>query len=377
METKEELVAALKEQSNNIVEQVKGMGFVEKTELKQLQDEVNEGFQKLKSNSQFEVKATLENEIKENKEKLALISKGSNEEMELKATVNRASIATNVHQLEIDGIGQLQRKARSLYDKIRKIPVSPGNHKGTIAYTDWDEATVVKAAAMVAEGAAFPESTSAFKGYTLQLRKIGDTLPVTDEFFEDEQMAAAELNLFLDANVNSKIDDQIVNGDNTGENLKGIVTTIPAFTAVASGITDANISDLIVKTAESITSVGGAKYRPDFVAMNIADINKLMLKKTTYNSYVFDRADDRLSGIEIVEDNNVAANTLFLGDSRFIRIYEMGGVTISRGLVNAQFTSDMSTIKVRKRMALLIREADKTGFRKVASISASLVTLAT
>ena len=353
------------------------MGFVEKTELKQLQDEVNEGFQKLKSNSQFEVKATLETEIKENKEKLALISKGSNEEMELKATVNRASIATNVHQLEIDGIGQLQRKARSLYDKIRKIPVSPGNHKGTIAYTDWDEATVVKASAMVAEGAAFPESTAAFKGYTLQLRKIGDTLPVTDEFFEDEQMAAAELNLFLDANVNSKIDDQIVNGDNTGENLKGIVTTIPAFTAVASGITDANISDLIVKTAESITSVGGAKYRPDFVAMNISDINKLMLKKTTFNSYVFDRADDRLSGIEIVEDNNVAANTLFLGDSRFIRIYEMGGVTISRGLINAQFTTDMSTIKVRKRMDLLIREADKTGFRKVASISASLVTLAT
>lgn len=44
METKEELVAALKEQSNNIVEQVKGMGFTTKGELKEFQDQVNAGF---------------------------------------------------------------------------------------------------------------------------------------------------------------------------------------------------------------------------------------------------------------------------------------------------------------------------------------------
>jgi hypothetical protein len=320
---------------------------------------------------------TLNEEIKENKETLKNIAKGSREELVIKANTLRASVATNPHDLLVDGIGQLQRVKRSLYDLFRKVPVSKGNHNGTIAYVDWDEATTVKAAATIAEGAAFPESTAKFKGYTLALQKIGDTLPVSEEFFEDEMMAAAELNMFLETNVNDVIDTQIVTGDNTGTNLKGLVSSVLAYTPVASGITDANIYDLVTKVVESITSVGGAKYAPDFVAMNIADINKLKLKKDLNNNYVFPFVDPRIASLNIVEDNHVVANTLYVGDSRFARIYEMGGVVISEGMVNAQFTSDMLTIKARKRMALLIREADKTGFRKVTSISAALVTLAT
>lgn len=322
---------------------------------------------------------TLADELKSNKESIEAMLKDASgrSEITLKANVTRASIATNEHNLELSGVGQLARKKTTLYDFFPKIPVSTGNHKGTIYYMDWDEATVVKAAAMVAEGAAFPESTAAFKGYTLPLRKIGDTLPVTEEFFEDEQIAAAELSLFINANVVSKIGDEIINGNNTGERLNGLFNSVPAYTAVASGITDANIYDLVIKVMESITSTGGAKYTPDFVAMNISDINKLNLKKDSQNNYVFDRMDGRLQSLNIIEDNNITANTLVVGDSRFARIYEMGGITLSRGLVNAQFTSDLTTIKARKRLAFLIREADKTGFKKVTSISAALTTLAT
>lgn len=321
---------------------------------------------------------TLHEEIKEKKADLVKAIKGTGtEEVELKANTLRASIATNQENVMLPGIGQLGRKKRSLYDIFPKIPVAPGNHSGVIFYIDWDEDTTVKAAAAVAEGAAFPESTATFKGYTMPLRKIGDTLPVSEEFFEDEQMAAAELELFLSTNVEDKIDEQIVNGNNTGQNLAGLVNQSPAYTAAASGITDANIYDLIIKVMEDITTNRGAKYQPDFVAMNIADINKLRLKKDSTNNYVFDRQDDRLQSLNIIEDNNVAANTLVVGDSRFARIYEMDGVVVSRGMVNAQFTSDMLTLKARKRIAFLIRNVDRTGFRKVTSISAALTTLAT
>ncbi len=319
---------------------------------------------------------TLASEILENKEIIKQIAKGSNSEVVVKADTLRASIATNPHQLMVDGIGQLQRVKRSLYDMFRKIPVAKGNHNGTISYVDWDEATTVKAAAMIAEGALFPESTAKFKGYSLQLRKIGDTLPVSEEFLEDEVMASAELEMFLETNVNDVIDTQIVIGDNTGENLKGLISSTPAFVPVASGITDANIYDLVTKVVESITSVGGAKYQPDFVAMNISDINKLKLKKDLNNNYVFPFVDPRIASLNIVEDNHVTANTLYVGDSRFARIYEMGGVVLSKGLVGTQYTEDMLTIKARKRMAFLIRTVDQTGFRKVTSISAALVTLA-
>jgi hypothetical protein len=324
-----------------------------------------------------ENKESLVNVIKENKEQLKEMSKGKSGEITVKANLVRASIATNPLDLMLSGVGQLARRARSLYDFFPKIQVGNGNHNGTIAYIDWDEATTVKAAANVAEGVAFAESTATFKGYTLPLRKIGDTLPVSEEFFEDEVMAAAELERFLLTNVEDRIDAQIVTGDNTGQNLAGLVSSVPAYTPVASGIADANIYDLCVKVMESITSTGGAKYRPDFVAMNIADINKLRLKKSTDNTYVFDRTDDRIVSLNIIEDNNVVANTLYIGDSRFATIYEMGGVVLSEGMINAQFTSDLRTIKARKRLAFLIREADKTGFKRVTSISAALTTLAT
>jgi len=356
------------------LEALKGKETIEKSVFENLQEQVN---QLKEMGTQSITVKTLVEEIKENKEALKNIAKGGNAEVVLKADTLRASIATNPHVELVDGIGQLQRKKRSLYDLFRKIPVGAGNHNGTIAYVDWDEATVVKAAASVAEGVAFAESTAKFKGYTLALQKIGDSLPVSEEFFNDEVMAAAELDMFLEANVLDKVASQIVVGDNTGTNLKGLVSSAPAYTAAASGITDANIYDLIAKVSEDITSAGGAKYAPDFVAMNIADINKLKLKKDSTYNYVFNFNDPRIGALNIVEDNNVVANTLYLGDSRFARIYEMGGVVVSKGFNGTDFAEDMMTLKARKRLAFLVREADKTGFRKVASISAALTTLAT
>lgn len=316
--------------------------------------------------------------LKKNKNLLKEIAKGlSSEEVVIKANVVRASINNNGQTLEIDGIGQLARKKRSLYDVFTKIPVGPGNHNGTISYVDFDQATTVKAAAAIAEGAAFPQSEVKFDYFTLPLRKLGDTLPVSEEFFEDEVQAAAELELFLATNVEDLIDTQIVQGDNTGQNLKGLVSSTPAYVPVASGISDANIYDLVAKVSEAITSTGGAKYTVDFVAMNISDINKLKLKKDANQNYVFDFNDPRIGSINIIEDNNVVANTMFVGDGRYARIYEIAGVVISKGMINAQFTEDFMTIKARKRILFLIRNVDQSGFRKVTSISAALVTLAT
>ncbi|WP_219334644.1 phage major capsid protein, partial [Oenococcus oeni] len=72
---------------------------------------------------------------------------------------------------------------------------------GTIRYYDWDQATIVRAAAFRAEGAAFPESTASWVRRSVPIEKIGDTIPVTEEFMEDEEMFAAELAFFLETNV--------------------------------------------------------------------------------------------------------------------------------------------------------------------------------
>ena len=320
---------------------------------------------------------TLLDEVIENKEKINALAKGDKKvEVELKALSNRASIANNTEAIRLSGIGQLGVKLRALYDFFPKVQVGNGNHNGTIAYIDWDEDTTVRASAIVAEGGTFPESTAKFAEYTKKLQKIGDTLPVTEEFMEDEVLASSELSKFININVNTVIDTKIAVGAGGANDVEGLYTASPTYTPVASGITDANIKDLVRKMRTSIVKTRGSKYAPNFVAANSETIDRYFLKKDGENNYMFDSETGTIAGLTIVEDNNLADNTLVVGDSRYGTIYEKGGVVLSEGYNDGQFVGDMKTIKARVRMLFLIRNVDKTGFLKCTNITTALATLA-
>ena len=319
---------------------------------------------------------TLKEELEENKEQLKDILGGRRGEIEIKALTNRASISGNTNAYVLPTIGQLGVKARALYDVLPKIQISNrSNDNGVIKYHDWDEATTARASAMVAEGATFPESTAKFIERTISIRKIGDTLPVTEEFGEDSALASAELERFIDINVNTKVDDQLINGAGTGENLAGLLVSAPDYTPVASGISGANIKDLVRKMRTAIVKTRGSKYSPDIVVMNSDTFDRYYLAKDSQNQYLFDPVNGTIGGLAVVEDNNMPDNQLVVGDRRFATIYEKGGVVLSEGMVGAQFTSDSKTIKARKRMALLIREVDKTGFLHCTNVTTALTTL--
>lgn len=351
--------------------------------LKTLLNEVKEDVSAMKETGKGNITKSLAEQIAENKEAIkGIASRTSNKEVVIqKALTNRAAIANNEQAVDLPDVGQLAHRRLTAYDVFPKLSVGNGNHNGTIRYYDWDEDTIARAAASVAEGAAFPESTAKFKKGAISLQKIGDTLPVTEEFFEDEQMFAAELDMFLQTNVALEIDDQIINGDGTSNTLTGLITSAPAYTAAASGITDANIFDLLIKVKEDISVTGGSKYNPDIVLAPQSVVNQMKLKKDANNNYVMppyvDAAGQNVDGMQVIVSNVVPADTLVVCDRRFGRIYEMGGVELSRGTVNAQFTEDELTLKARKRLAFLIREADKGGFRKVSGVAAALTTLAT
>jgi HK97 family phage major capsid protein len=350
-----------------------------KADLKSIQDHADKLDVKLQAKNKNEMgKKTVSEELKEKKAEIkSLVSGMPNVELELKALTTRASVSDNALGFFIPEITQLGYKERSLYNVLPKVAVSDSNTGGTVRYRDWDEATTVRAAAMVAEGAAFPESTAKFKWYSEDLRKVGDTLPVTEEFFEDEAQAAAELEMFLNVNVNLVIDSQLINGDATGQNLKGLINVSPAYTAVASGISAPNLKDLAIKVKNDITRTRGSKYSPDMLLVNSLTMESLILKKDANNNYIFDENTGTLGGLFVVVDENMPDNQMIVGDRKYARIYEKSGVVISKGMPNAQFLEDEMTIKARKRMLLLVKTGDRTGFRKVISVSAALATLAT
>lgn len=345
-----------------------------KTKLDEVAEKANLAIENMEGK---ESKKTFLDAFKEVKADIQGLVKGSStKEVVIKAATNRASIATNPSGLFLPEIGQLGVKRRSLYDVLPKMPVGSGNHQGLIRYVDWDESTTVRAAAVVAEGGTFPESTAKFKGYSQELIKIGDTLPVSEEFGTDEVSAAAELEMFLETNVKTKVDAELMNGAGTAGNIEGLVAASPAYTPVASGIVAPNIYDLVKKVRTNIVFNRGSKYSPDIVVMNANTLDDLHLTKDASENYVFPDSSG-IGSMTIIEDNNLADNMLIVGDRRYARIYEQQGVVISRGLQGDQFVEDMETIKARTRLLMLIRNVDKTGFRKVTSISAALTTLAT
>lgn len=368
---------------NDAVENgVKAVKTEFESKLKALQDHADSLDIKLQeSKSKVFDKKDLSNEIKEKRSDIKdILLRKSSKDLQIKAVTNRASITGNQQAVELPDVGQLATRRLSMYDAFPKISINSTNHNGVIRYYDWDEATKVRAAAMIAEGTAFPESTAKWQTYTVDLKKVGDTLPVTEEFVEDEDMFAGELEMFLNTNVELEIDNQICNGDGTGNNLTGLISSTPTFTPVASGITDASVYDLVIKVKESITTSGGAKYNPDVAFMNISDILRYKLKKDANNNYVMppfvDRNGQVIDGITVIESNIVTANTMFLGDRRYARIYQMPGITISQGTVNNQFNEDLTTLKVRRRLLFLIRNVDRTGWRQVTDITAALTTIA-
>ena len=318
--------------------------------------------------------------IEANKEGLeASTKKGKDFEFTVKADTLRASVVGNQAALDLTDVGQLAHRKLTVYDIFRKVPVPAGSN-GVVRYVDWDDATTVRAAAAIAEGAAFPESTAKWATYTLALQKVGDIIPMSEELMYDAPLFAAELQNFLETNVAIKVDTDLVTGNGTAPNINGLKAQIPNYTPVAAGITDASIYDLLVKLRETISAPYGSKYSPNVALMNIADINKMKLKKDANLNYVlppfFNQAGQIVDGITVIECNAFAANTMVIGDSRYGAIYEIPGITVQTGISTGDFESDMMSLKARKRLNLLIRTVDRTGWLEVTSISAALTTLA-
>lgn len=327
------------------------------------------------------VEEKLEAVIKTEREKIniSLKNKGQEHEFVVKADTLRASVVGNANALDVPGIGQLAYRKLTVYDMFTKIPVGI-NMNGTVRYVDWDDATKVRAAAAIAEAGTFPESTAKWATYTLTLKKVGDSIPLSEEFAYDDAMFAAELADFLRTNVSIVIDTALINATGTGATILGMLAQVPAYTPVASGITDASIYDLIVTMKAAITAPYGSKYMPNVALMTTTDINKYKLKKDANHNYVMPpfvtRDGNTIDGILVLECNALTVDTMILGDSRFGKIYEEPGVYVATAYNGTDFIEDMMTMKARRRLNLLIRTVDQTGWLKLVGIDAALVTLA-
>jgi HK97 family phage major capsid protein len=342
--------------------------------------------QMLVMNQQEETEKALDEQIHEKMDDLKNVIKNKSGSVgfTLKTDVTRSSVTNHTLGQRLPDIGQLAFKNTKLEGFFRRASVGP-NSNGTIRYVD--QSSVTRNAAGVAEAGTKPESAIAWQEYTLPIEVYADTIPVTMQSMTQVDFVAGEINNFLANNLRLKIDTDLYAGDGVSPNIFGAYTRAATFTPAASGITDANIYDLIVKVIEDITT--SSQYEPNLVILPHALFSQLILKKDSQNNYVIPPFSSILgptgsveggimvNGAMVIPSASATANTMVVGDFNYATLWNLGGVQVDLGWINAQFVENMMTIRAERQLGMLIRNAHQNAFRKVTSVSAALTTLAT
>ena len=307
-----------------------------------------------------------------------------------KTIVERASITNSSMGYRVQGFGQLETRnlvMDSLFPKVNLSEADVKESNGVIRYMDVTAET--RNAAEVAEKGTKPESAITWQEYTAPLQVIADTIPVTKQAYRSLGFVAGEIDRLLRRNHALRKDNQLFKGDGLAPNIKGIYTYASAATLASlpnyQGLVDPNLYDLIANLSVYVSNKSDAtgaqaKYAPNFVLMNPADVLKYKLAKAVDGHYIlppFISADGKvIDGIRVVETPVVTKNTLLLGDSGYATQYQSEDLVIEMGWINDQFVKNQWTIRAEQETMLLVRNADVDGFVKVTDIDAAVVALA-
>ena len=331
---------------------------------------------KLMTNGNVPSQKTIEGHLIELGDKL---KDASNKTVTFKTDVTSASLTSSAFAVDLPGVGQLAHLATKLLGLFAQGSIADGQG-GVVRYVD--QTAVTRSADFRAEAGVKPESAITWAVYTVPLETIADTIPVTNQALANIPFMASEIRNFLLANLAIKIDQDLWSGTGTAPEIDGIYTQATAWVAVASGMTDANIYDIISKMKTNIEAA--SNYASSHVLMNPNDVTDYMtLKKDSTNNYIlppfvnYEGGKIFVHGMEVVATSAVTADTMLVGDFSKAVVYTHGGIKIDIGMIDKQFVENMVTIRAEQELALVLRTVHINAFNKETGIAAAIVTLNT
>lgn len=302
--------------------------------------------------------------------------------LELKTEVTRASVANNTMAHSVEGVGQIPRRANAITPLFSQGTVSP-NSNGVIRY--WDQNSFTSNATEIAESAAYPESEIDWIERTLNVRKIGDSIPVTREALEDVDFISSEIRNFLIKNVELREDRQALLGDGTGQQLTGVDAVAPDWAAgnFAAAIDDASIYDVLSTGLVQIANAGqNNAYAPNAILMNPEDAELMRLTKDADGNYVMPmwmtQNGQSVRGVQIIESQLVPQDEAYIGDFTMGTMFGTGGLMLDVATQHGtDWLDDVQRLKASVRRCLVIRNVHAGAFLHVNGIAAAQAALET
>lgn len=212
-----------------------------------------------------------------------------------------------------------------------------------------EETTFTNTAVEVAEGAAKPQATLIYTERTLTARKIPVFLPVSDEQLQDVPRMKALIDNRLAFMVRQRLASQILVGDGTAPNIRGLLNT-SGINTQAKGADPT--PDAVYKAMVLCMTVGFAN--PDLAVFNALDWQDIKLLRTADGLYIWgnpaDVGPNRIWGLPVVIEQGLTQNTAVVGAfQEYAELDVKQGLTVETGYNNDDWTKNLQTIRAEIR----------------------------
>lgn len=208
--------------------------------------------------------------------------------------------------------------------------------------------------AMTAEGDAKAQIDYDYVENSAQVRKATGYMKASKEMMDDVDGFVADVEAELVERIRLFVDDQILNGDGTGENLVGVSANATAFaagTTLASSIDNAQESDVL---RAAIAQVYRNEFQATACVVHPDMLAKMDLLKATDNQYIippFKSADGMVvSGVPVVSNTNIGADDFYVGDFTKYKVKIREDIDIQFGYENDDWTKNLVTPLAEMRL---------------------------
>lgn len=190
-----------------------------------------------------------------------------------------------------------------------------------------------------------PESALAAARVTTPVRTIAHWIPVTKRALSDAAQIRTLIDAFLRYGLEEELEDQMVQGDGTGENFEGI----SHVSGVQAQAWDTNALTTLRKAKTKVRTVG--RSIANAYLLNPADLETIDLLQDNEGRYYFGGPSgvgtaQMLWGIPVIETEAVPAGTAYVGDWRKAILWDREQATI-------QVTDSHLDFFVRNLVAIL------------------------
>jgi len=229
---------------------------------------------------------------------------------------------------------------------IQVVDIIPQTTTAQTAVVYMEETTFTNNAVEKAEGAAFGEAALALTEKSSSVRKIPVFIPVTDEQFEDESQVRGYLNNRLPFMIRQRLDSQLLVGNGTAPNLRGILNVVGIQTQAkgADPTPDAVYKGIV------LCRTGTGQAMPNAAVFNPLDWQDIRLLRTADGLYIWGNPSDagpmRIWGLSVVEAQALTAGTGLVGD--FANFSELA---VRRGM-DVQVSNSHSTFFTEGKQAV-------------------------